>query len=369
VSKWSKENIKRELEKYAEWFSPFDLGYGIQTNPIPIWSLNLPKRKEHLFGPLLALCGGSLKRRRVLDVGCNEGYWSFEASKAGADFVLGIEARSEFIEKANFVTDVLGTSNVEFKQLNVYQLSEEHGQFDVVLIFGLLHHLSEPVGLLRKIRALTREYVVIDTDVDHYTPPTSGVLVVYREYDPRHGGDRIGAFDEEIVLIPTMTSLYDILEAAGFVNVRFLQPGADMPANYLDGTRIGIIAEVPRADNTPHFSTLTPRYYRPAHYRLHRNVTIGPPWDTPSGVLPPVLYCCRAWIIQRPGNCEVQFSTKAPVGVDIVLDRKIVWQSEINGTGSYTMRLEAGQTIEPRIISNDLSILDKVTQIRITYSE
>ena len=34
-----------------------------------------------------------LKGKRVLDLGCNAGFWSLNAAEAGADFVLGVDGR------------------------------------------------------------------------------------------------------------------------------------------------------------------------------------------------------------------------------------------------------------------------------------
>ncbi|MGH2699183.1 MAG: DUF1698 domain-containing protein, partial [Actinomycetota bacterium] len=54
----------------------------------------------------MELCGGSLRGKRVLDLGCNAGFWSLEALDRGADFVLGIDGRDMHIEQAEFVFEV-----------------------------------------------------------------------------------------------------------------------------------------------------------------------------------------------------------------------------------------------------------------------
>jgi 2-polyprenyl-3-methyl-5-hydroxy-6-metoxy-1,4-benzoquinol methylase len=49
------------------------------------------QRYRYFFEPLVRLFGGSLKGHRVLDLGCNAGFWSLKAAEAGADFVLGVD--------------------------------------------------------------------------------------------------------------------------------------------------------------------------------------------------------------------------------------------------------------------------------------
>ena len=365
----SKEEIENELKKYPEWFYPFDLDYGINTNPQWVGSTNIENRKRHMFTPLLEKYGGSLKGKRILDVGCNEGYWSFEAIKQGAEYVLGIEGRQEFVDKANFVKKAKGLENIEFKCLTTYDISKDFGKFDIVLFFGILYHLSEPIGTLRQIHSITNECIVVDTDFDYYTPYWHNVLITYREFDPRPGGSKMGAVGEEIVLIPTLTSLYDMLESSGFANARFIEPHGIMPADYLDGRHGTVIAEVSQNDKQ-NFSTLTPRYYRPQKYYFHNNITLGPPWDVSAGIKPPIAYGGRIWTIQKAGEYTVEFTSKTPVLVDIVLNQdKIIFKQEVNGTYAFRMHLNNRDSIDVRIITNDPNVANNMKQIRIIHEK
>ena len=62
----------------------------------------------YFFDPVVDLCGGSLKGKRVLDLGCNAGFWSLNAAEAGADFVLGVDGRQMHVDQSNFVLEVKG---------------------------------------------------------------------------------------------------------------------------------------------------------------------------------------------------------------------------------------------------------------------
>ena len=52
------------------------------------------QRRSYFFDPLVNALGGSLRGRRVLDLGCSAELWSLLALQAGAEFVLGIDGRS-----------------------------------------------------------------------------------------------------------------------------------------------------------------------------------------------------------------------------------------------------------------------------------
>src|SRR5690606_36962137 len=89
------------------------------------------------------------KGKRVLDLGCNAGFWSLNAIEAGADFVLGVDGRQMHVDQANFVFDVKGIdkSRYHFAQGNLYEFDFwPWAPFDIVFGFGLMYHIEEPMG-------------------------------------------------------------------------------------------------------------------------------------------------------------------------------------------------------------------------------
>ena len=98
-----RNTIEQRVASFPRWHYEMDLR-GVKT-PIfdPGKMVRHHKRREHLFGPLLDLTGGSLEGKRVLDLGCNAGFWSLAAIEADADFVLGIDGRQMHIDQASLV--------------------------------------------------------------------------------------------------------------------------------------------------------------------------------------------------------------------------------------------------------------------------
>lgn len=100
---------------------------------------------------LAAIRGLALQGKRVLDVGCRDGLFSFEAERRGAAEVIGID--SDLSRGAvEFLIPFFG-SRVRMHALNVLELTPDRfGRFDVVIFAGVLYHLRYPFQALRILR-------------------------------------------------------------------------------------------------------------------------------------------------------------------------------------------------------------------------
>jgi tRNA (mo5U34)-methyltransferase len=155
----SKQEMEARIRELAPFHHDVRLPYGLQTAPGGPQGRKVPRVKnlvDHAFPALLEVCGGSLKGMRVLDLACSSGGFSVEASRLGADYVLGIDIVDQYVEQARFIKSALELENVEFKKIDVYDLDENNsGRFDVTFCFGLLYHLESPVLAMRKVAAIT----------------------------------------------------------------------------------------------------------------------------------------------------------------------------------------------------------------------
>lgn len=89
--------------------------------------------------------------KRVLDIGCRDGLFSFAAEKAGASEILGID--NDLSRGANEFLIPFFNSKVRMQELNLYNLHESSiGKFDVIIFPGVLYHLRYPFWGLKKIR-------------------------------------------------------------------------------------------------------------------------------------------------------------------------------------------------------------------------
>jgi 2-polyprenyl-3-methyl-5-hydroxy-6-metoxy-1,4-benzoquinol methylase len=196
------------------------------------------RRYLHLFPALLSAAGGSLEGKTVLDVGCNCGFWSIQARLAGATSVLGVEASAENVEQARFIKEVTGLDGIDFEVASAYDLSKErHGEFDVVLYFGLLYHLEHPVLGLERLAEVTRELSLVDTTIVRDRGPVCHVIP-----DAVHEQN----FSNRLAMVPSRTAVARMLRHAGFARVlavpRTIEP---LPADYASGTREAYVARKP----------------------------------------------------------------------------------------------------------------------------
>lgn len=98
--------------------------------------------------------------RRVLDIGCSDGLYSFEAERRGAADVVAIDDESSLLAGGvngfTVARNLLG-SKVSYRTMDVEHLDpEELGLFDRVMFINVLYHLRNPVKALEQIYAVTR---------------------------------------------------------------------------------------------------------------------------------------------------------------------------------------------------------------------
>jgi tRNA (mo5U34)-methyltransferase len=160
--------LQEKVDAFDRWHYQIDLGGGVVTPGGGPENRNRVTQRQHIFfDRLLTLTDGTLKGLRVLDLGCNAGYWSLLAVQAGADFVLGIDGRPMHIGQSNLVFEAKGVdrSRYQFELGNF--LKYPFGPFDVVLCLGVLYHVSSPVDLFNVMSATGAEFFVIDTRVSN----------------------------------------------------------------------------------------------------------------------------------------------------------------------------------------------------------
>jgi len=207
----SPTEIAREVERLSPWHYEFDLG-GVRT-PIRAreWINRHRQRHRYFFDPLVQ--AGFFRGKRVLDLGCNAGFWSLNAVAAGCEFVLGIDARDRHIEQARFVFRALDVPGhrYRFANANVFAMTPDSlgGRFDVVLCLGLLYHVCKPMELFERIDAVNDDVLLIDSTVYK-----SDDVVMKLRHEPLDD-PRMSA-DYELVFLPSPGAVHWMAVATGY---------------------------------------------------------------------------------------------------------------------------------------------------------
>ena len=115
-----------------------------------------------------------LADRSVVDVGSWNGYFAFEARKAGASRVVATDSycwrHPVFRGRETFelARECLGI-DVEAREIDPTDLPGDLTPVDVVLFLGVFYHLIDPIMVLRNIAALATDLLVIETHLDLLT--------------------------------------------------------------------------------------------------------------------------------------------------------------------------------------------------------
>jgi 2-polyprenyl-3-methyl-5-hydroxy-6-metoxy-1,4-benzoquinol methylase len=107
-----------------------------------------------------------MKGKRVLDIGCRDGLFSFAAESMGAAEVIGID--NDLSKPATEFLIPFFNSKIKMEQMNLYDLKPDtFGLFDVVIFPGVLYHLRYPFWGLKVIRDVLRVggHLLIETAI------------------------------------------------------------------------------------------------------------------------------------------------------------------------------------------------------------
>jgi SAM-dependent methyltransferase len=241
-----------------EWFYEFQLPSGRRTKsylPKEIQPIHRT-RERMMFDYLEQTVGGRLGELRCLDLACHEGYFALQLALHGCREVLGIDAREENVAHATLMRDLYGLENLAFRRGNLLELTAAGiGQFDIVLMLGLLYHTPDIVGVLRLARALTKGICLIETQLAPESAAElewgaraskkqiKGCFAVVDETQEIAAGNREAGLGS-ICLVPSLQALMYLLPQLGFAEVEVLKPPADSYEQLARGMRVMIAAIV-----------------------------------------------------------------------------------------------------------------------------
>ncbi len=155
----AENKITKKIRKLAPWFHNIHLPDGEMTAPNHILG-DFPSYKWEVISPHLPKDMSGFK---VLDIGCNAGFYSIECALRGAR-VTAIDIDPHYLRQAKWVAEVFDVSDrIDFYRLQVYDLARKNWQFDVVLFLGVFYHLRYPLFALDIIARKVSELLVFQS--------------------------------------------------------------------------------------------------------------------------------------------------------------------------------------------------------------
>ena len=150
----SKEKIVKRIKELSPWFQRIHLVGDIYT-PGCLGT-------EYRWDFIKNFLPKKLKEMRVLDIGCNAGYFSIKMKELGVQYIKAIDFE-HYIAQAKFVAKIKKINNINFTVQSVYKLDTSK-KFDLTLCSGLFYHLKYPFLALKKISDVTTNMVILETE-------------------------------------------------------------------------------------------------------------------------------------------------------------------------------------------------------------
>ena len=204
--------ISRLVNAEPYWFQRIEIMEGVFTTG---WS-DPQLEKLVYFGMPADLTG-----MRVLDIGCAEGFFSFEAEKRGAREVIGIDVFPDSIRRFNIVREARQSSASAYL-MNVYDLEPKRlGTFDLVLFYGVFYHLRHPQLALERIRSVCTGKLMFQTVICEDPTLKGRPWARFCPYGVMSGGNK-ELFDPTVFWLFNSTCCVAMLEHVGFEDIKIL---------------------------------------------------------------------------------------------------------------------------------------------------
>jgi tRNA (mo5U34)-methyltransferase len=192
-------NIQKLFERLIPWrkgpYSLFDLK--IETEWRSDWKWN--RIIEHIK---------PLTNRRVLDVGCGNGYHCLRMHGAGAERVIGIDPSPRFVIQFLMLKHFLGDIPVDVLPIGIEALPDNLHFFDTTFSMGVFYHRRSPMDHLRELKAtlkpggqLVLETLIIEGELGECLVPEGRYAMM-----------------RNVWFLPSAPTLLSWLKKAGFSN-------------------------------------------------------------------------------------------------------------------------------------------------------
>lgn len=172
---------ERVRDRVPLWFHTFALAPGIYTPGIS---------RDHAYR-LPVMGADRFAGRSALDVGAFDGFYSFLAEARGARRVVAVD-NEQYVAwvRARFGVTLPGgagfraiaellASKVDYHRMDALDVRELRERFDVVLCFGILHRVTDPITLLQKLADVLTPNgeIVLETYGSHLPCDTPAIEV------------------------------------------------------------------------------------------------------------------------------------------------------------------------------------------------
>ena len=204
------DDLRLRATNLIPWLKgPFEL-YGMQ--------IDAEWRSDYKWKRLLPNLP-SLEGKKILDVGCNNGYFMFRMLQENPEWVLGIDPVGKIYAQFQFLNNLARESKLHYELWGVEHLNLLPGVFDMIFSMGIIYHHRSPMEQLLDLKKALAPggHLIIET-----------IGVEGEENTVLFPPDRFAQM-KNVWFLPTTSAFVSWVERAGFHNVKLI---SDVPMTY-----------------------------------------------------------------------------------------------------------------------------------------
>jgi tRNA (mo5U34)-methyltransferase len=206
--------LRQQVAAEPYWFHRMELFPGLTT---PGWSDPACEKLPHFGLP------ADMSGLRVLDVGCADGFFSFEAERRGAAEVVAIDSFPDSVRRFNIGRAAFGSRATAYL-CNVYELNPRgFGTFDLVMFFGVLYHLRHPLLALERILSVCSGRLLLQTLSAEVVGQEETPYARFYPFGMMSGPKDNPQHDPTVFWVANVACVKALAESVGFVDIEAKQ--------------------------------------------------------------------------------------------------------------------------------------------------
>lgn len=152
-----------------------------------------------------------ISQKCVADVGCNNGYYMFKMLEFHPATLIGFDPSIKYRLQFELI-NALAKTPIKYELLGVENLPDYALKFDVIFCLGVIYHRSDPIKMLKALKAGLNKKGVVFLDSMYIEDEREIALVPNKTYSKI----------PNIYFVPSISALKNWCERAGFKEFQIL---------------------------------------------------------------------------------------------------------------------------------------------------
>lgn len=161
-----------------------------------------------------------ISQKCVADIGCNNGYYMFKMLEFNPAKLIGFDPSIKYRLQFELI-NALAKTPIEYELLGVEDLPRYGLKFDVIFCLGVIYHRSDPIKMLKDLKAGLNKNGVVFLDTMYIEDEREIALVPNKTYSKI----------PNIYFVPSISALKNWCERAGFKEFEVLATKKPMKTN------------------------------------------------------------------------------------------------------------------------------------------